>query len=270
MNIRRLTCGFWVIAAGLQINLVAEEGYDEQTSRHATAMEWNHMTQRAEQSIRDWLQANHGEELISSRRYYEFWNVEHKGGRRYLLVITGLKQARGNYGSIDLVVVQSERTTQPMVFHFGDPTDRYIDKVLPKSDGIQIDYFHREQGGQQPNVPGRSVFRFAGDSLQEVVLELPDEEKRSMEIRQAQDERIEFLNEQVRRLEKKREIMSVVIGPDGKYTVKRGDTAAKIAQLVGLRIDRLFILNPGIDWAKLTVGQSLQVQEAKESSKSKP
>lgn len=158
--IPRIGYGFAILAGGLLSDLVAEEGYDEQTSRHTTAMQWNALTQRAEHAIRDWLLANRGEEQIPSRRYYEFWNVEQGGGPRYLLVVTGLKPAKGNYSVTDLVVIRSDPMAKPIIYEFGDPVDRYIDQVQLKADGIQLDYFRREQGAYRPNVPARSMFFF--------------------------------------------------------------------------------------------------------------
>lgn len=238
----------------------AEEGYDEQTSRHASAMEWAELTQRAEQAIRAWLLENKGEEQIWERHYYQFWGEQSTQTQRYLLVVTGLKQARGNYTVADLVVIRGDAKARPIILEFGDFTSRYIDEVELKPDGIQIDYYWREPGAYWPSIPRRSFFSFAGDDLKEAPVGLPDERAAAMEKKLADRERAVAQDEAARQQREKNEAARRIVGPDGKYTVHAGDTASKIARAFGLRVDQLSVLNPKVDWAKMKVGQVLQVR----------
>lgn len=249
-----------VLLSGGWLPAFTEEGYDEQTSRHATAMEWSNLTLRAEQAIRAWLLDNRGEERIEGRRYHKFWNAGSVGGQRYLLVITGLKPARGNFGVTDFVVIHAAPATKPIIHEFGDYTDRYIDEVELRADGIQVDYYQREQGAFRPRLPRRSLFKFVGDILEEVIVQMPDERVSAMEFRLAAEERAQALEEEARQQREKSEAAQRIMGPDGKYRVQAGDTASKIARAFGLRIDQLSVLNPKVDWAKMKIGQVLQVR----------
>jgi hypothetical protein len=47
---------------------------------------------------------------------------------------------------------------------------------------------------------------------------------------------------------------------EGFYVVRAGDTGASIAAMHGLRIPEIQALNPGVQWAKLRVGQRLRVK----------
>lgn len=225
-------------------------------------MKWSDLTLRAEQAIRTWLQENKGEEWTERRRYYEYWGHGSNQDRRYLLVVTGLKPARGNFSVTDLIVIDADPTAKPIIHEFGDVTDRNIDAVELKADGIQVDYYRREQGAFRPNIPGRSLFKFGGDRLQEIIMQMSDERITAMELKLAAEERAQTLEEEARQQREKNEAAQRIVGPDGKYTVRVGDTASKIARAFGLRIDQLSVLNPNVDWAKLKIGQSLQVGPA--------
>jgi len=48
-------------------------------------------------------------------------------------------------------------------------------------------------------------------------------------------------------------------GP-GEYKVKPGDTGTKIAKATGVSISELETLNPGIDWRRLKVGQTIKTK----------
>ena len=50
-----------------------------------------------------------------------------------------------------------------------------------------------------------------------------------------------------------------VAGP-GEYVVKPGDTGTKIAKAVGVSITELEAVNPGIDWRRLRVGQTVKTK----------
>jgi len=51
----------------------------------------------------------------------------------------------------------------------------------------------------------------------------------------------------------------VAAGP-GEYKVKPGDTGTKIAKATGVGISELETLNPGIDWRRLKVGQTIKTK----------
>ena len=48
-------------------------------------------------------------------------------------------------------------------------------------------------------------------------------------------------------------------GP-GEYVVKPGDTGTKIAKATGVSLSELEALNPGIDWRRLRVGQTIKTK----------
>ncbi|HLP02613.1 MAG TPA: LysM peptidoglycan-binding domain-containing protein [Opitutaceae bacterium] len=48
-------------------------------------------------------------------------------------------------------------------------------------------------------------------------------------------------------------------GPGGDYTVKAGDTPAKIARAHGVSIDAIMAANPGLEPTKLKVGQKINL-----------
>jgi LysM repeat protein len=48
-------------------------------------------------------------------------------------------------------------------------------------------------------------------------------------------------------------------GP-GEYKVKSGDTGTKIAKATGVSLSELETLNPGIDWKRLKVGQTVKTK----------
>ncbi len=50
----------------------------------------------------------------------------------------------------------------------------------------------------------------------------------------------------------------VTAGPD-EYVVAGGDTGAKIARAKGISLADLQAVNPGVDWAKLKVGQKIKL-----------
>jgi LysM repeat protein len=50
-----------------------------------------------------------------------------------------------------------------------------------------------------------------------------------------------------------------VAGP-GEYVVKPGDTGTRIAKAVGLSIAELEAANPGLDWRRLRVGQTIKTK----------
>jgi LysM repeat protein len=54
----------------------------------------------------------------------------------------------------------------------------------------------------------------------------------------------------------------VVAGPN-EYVVKKGDTSAKIAAAQGCTREQLKAVNPGLNWAKLHVGQKIKLPEKK-------
>ena len=54
----------------------------------------------------------------------------------------------------------------------------------------------------------------------------------------------------------------VVAGP-GEYVVKAGDGGTKIARNLGVSIQALQAVNPGVNWNKLAVGQKLKVPQKK-------
>ncbi|HRE84482.1 MAG TPA: LysM domain-containing protein [Opitutaceae bacterium] len=49
----------------------------------------------------------------------------------------------------------------------------------------------------------------------------------------------------------------------GIYVVKPGDTGAKIANLQKVGLADLLAANPGVNWARLTVGQQIRVPQVK-------
>jgi LysM repeat protein len=51
-----------------------------------------------------------------------------------------------------------------------------------------------------------------------------------------------------------------VAGP-GEYVVKSGDTGTKIASSLGVTVQALEAVNPGVDWRRLHVGQKLKVPQ---------
>jgi LysM repeat protein len=53
-----------------------------------------------------------------------------------------------------------------------------------------------------------------------------------------------------------------VAGP-GEYFVKAGDGGSKIARTLGVSIQDLHAVNPGVNWNKLSVGQKLKVPAKK-------
>ncbi len=53
-----------------------------------------------------------------------------------------------------------------------------------------------------------------------------------------------------------------VAGP-GEYLVKAGDGGTKIAQKLGVSIQDLQAVNPGVNWNKLAIGQKLKVPQKK-------
>jgi len=53
-----------------------------------------------------------------------------------------------------------------------------------------------------------------------------------------------------------------VAGP-GEYLVKAGDGGTKIAQKLGVSVQDLQAVNPGVNWNKLSVGQKLKVPQKK-------
>ncbi len=54
----------------------------------------------------------------------------------------------------------------------------------------------------------------------------------------------------------------VVAGP-GEYVVKAGDGGTKIARALGVTIQELQAVNPGVNWNKLAIGQKLKVPAKK-------
>lgn len=54
----------------------------------------------------------------------------------------------------------------------------------------------------------------------------------------------------------------VVAGPN-EYVIKKGDTSAKIAAAQGCTREQLKAVNPGLNWAKLHVGQKIKLPEKK-------
>lgn len=241
MNFRAALVLLSLVIAGYAAK---DPGYidNEQAQRHAVAMEWSDAISRAEQSIRDWMKANHGEEQFSTRRYYSFRQYSSGSDQRYLVVVTGLKPARGNYWSIDFVVVRDRPRAKPIIYHFGDGADRYIDKVFPKPDGIMVDYHYREQGEDRPLSPGRSIFLFDRDSLQEVVMgpETVWEETTFYK--------------------------TMHPGPyaadaDGIYIAQPGDSILNIAREFNLRVEEIAVLNPEVNWEELPTGTKIRVRK---------
>jgi LysM repeat protein len=53
-----------------------------------------------------------------------------------------------------------------------------------------------------------------------------------------------------------------VAGPD-EYVIAGGDTGAKIARAKGIALADLQAVNPGVDWAKLKVGQKIKLPAKK-------
>ena len=53
-----------------------------------------------------------------------------------------------------------------------------------------------------------------------------------------------------------------VAGP-GEYIVKKGDGGTKIARELGVSIQDLMAVNPGVNWTKLAIGQKLKVPTKK-------
>jgi LysM repeat protein len=52
---------------------------------------------------------------------------------------------------------------------------------------------------------------------------------------------------------------SAAAGP-GEYKVKPGDTGSKIARATGVGLSQLETLNPGVDWRRLKVGQTVKTK----------
>ena len=52
-------------------------------------------------------------------------------------------------------------------------------------------------------------------------------------------------------------------GPGGDYTVKAGDTPAKIARAHGVSVDALMQANPGLEPTKLKVGQKINLPKGR-------
>lgn len=204
-------------------------------------MEWNDAVDRAGQAVRNWLKDNRGEEQIANRRYYTFREYSPGSDPRYLLLVTGLKPARGNYSSIDFVVISDRPAGGPIVYHFGDGTDRYVDKIELKSDGIMVDYHCREEGQERPVTPRRSIFLFDRGSLQEVVLGQATEwESTTM----------------FKAMHRGRYVADV----HGIYTVQPGDSVLDIAREFKLRVEQLALMNPEVTWENLIDGQKIRVR----------
>lgn len=55
---------------------------------------------------------------------------------------------------------------------------------------------------------------------------------------------------------------AAVAGP-GEYVVKAGDGGTKIAKNLGVSVQELQAVNPGVNWNKLSVGQKLKVPSKK-------
>ena len=55
---------------------------------------------------------------------------------------------------------------------------------------------------------------------------------------------------------------AAVAGP-GEYIVKAGDGGTKIAKTLGVSVQELQAVNPGVNWNKLSVGQKLKVPSKK-------
>ena len=55
---------------------------------------------------------------------------------------------------------------------------------------------------------------------------------------------------------------TAVAGP-GEYIIRHGDTGRKIARANGCTIEDLSAVNPGVNWAKLRVGQKIKLPEKK-------
>ena len=49
------------------------------------------------------------------------------------------------------------------------------------------------------------------------------------------------------------------VGP-GEYVVKPGDTGTKISKAVGVSVAELEAVNPGIDWKRLRIGQTIKTK----------
>ena len=49
------------------------------------------------------------------------------------------------------------------------------------------------------------------------------------------------------------------VGP-GEYVVKPGDTGTKISKAVGVSVAELEAINPGLDWRRLRVGQTIKTK----------
>jgi len=60
-----------------------------------------------------------------------------------------------------------------------------------------------------------------------------------------------------------------VAGP-GEYIVKHGDTSGKIAHANGVSRSDLLEVNPGVNWARLHVGQKLKLPEKKAAAPAQP
>jgi LysM repeat protein len=55
---------------------------------------------------------------------------------------------------------------------------------------------------------------------------------------------------------------TAVAGP-GEYIIRHGDTGRKVARANGCTIEDLSAVNPGVNWAKLRVGQKIKLPEKK-------
>lgn len=63
-------------------------------------------------------------------------------------------------------------------------------------------------------------------------------------------------------------LLQDALAPGGVYTIRPGDTYAKISRLFGLRLDLLMVMNPGVDPARLKVGMLLRVKAVPKANQS--
>ena len=55
-------------------------------------------------------------------------------------------------------------------------------------------------------------------------------------------------------------IVEAAIACIEQYVVKPGDTGTKISKAVGVSVAELEAVNPGIDWRRLRVGQTIKTK----------
>jgi LysM repeat protein len=63
-------------------------------------------------------------------------------------------------------------------------------------------------------------------------------------------------------------LRSRLLERDGRYSVRKGDTGVSIAVMFDLTLADMMVLNPGVTWSRLKVGQLITVKKETEPNQS--